>query len=184
MITRLVGVAEINRPPPNNHNAPILFYNDIDKYNENLLLEDTLKVKKEKLDTKNLAEDCKKNLIQKKQIVFPIKTRDHLAKYVVWNEDYPLNYVYNAELIIVTVINYEVVNPEFLFHLLISQDVRTLINRQAEKLTPNRITNAMLENLEVDIPELDIQEKILKELKDVNIKKLEIENKFKKYIKT
>lgn len=178
---RLLGITEVMRSTTTGINLTDyieLNYNDVAEYQENLLLEDTIDIQK----TKQIDSSINKVLVKKGDIIFPIKQKNHTPKFVNWSEDIDVNYRYNGEIIIVRVIA-DIVNKKFLYFALNSPDVKDFINELASHLTPNRITCEMIGNLEIDLPELSIQNQIIEELEKLNTEKIKIENQFKEYIK-
>lgn len=178
---RMLGIAEVTRSTATRINPSDyieLNYNDVAEYQENLLLEDTIDTQK----AKQINSSLDKVLVKKGDIIFPIKQKKHTPKFVNWSEDKDFNYIYNGEVVIVRAIT-DIVNKKFLFLALNSSDVKEYINEQASHLTPNRITCEMIGNLEIDLPELSIQNQIIEELEKINVEKIKIENQFKEYIK-
>ncbi len=180
---RLWGIADIFRGANTNNEIliyPMLSYNDVKEYKDNLLLDDTIDVKAN-FSNSNLPDINNKVVVQKGDIIFPMKRRDHTPKFVNWVGNDNLKYIYNNDVEIVRPITH-IVDPQFLFWILNTTTIKNSINEQAEKLRPNRLTNAMLGNLEIDVPDPETQEKIIKELEEINIKKLQIEKQFEEYV--
>lgn len=120
--------------------------------------------------------------VRKGDIIFPIKRQDHSCKYINWdNENIVSNYVYNSEIICIRTINNNV-NSKFLFFIFNTKEIQDIINSQAIKLKPNRITNDIIGNLEINLPDIEEQNKIVAELEDIARKKAEIDNKLKEYV--
>lgn len=177
---RVLGIAEVIRSTATGINLSDymeLNYNDVSEYQENLLLEETIDIQK----AKQIDSSINKVLVKKGDIIFPIKQKKHTPKFVNWSEEIDVNYIYNGEVIIVRPIT-NIVNKKFLFFVLNSSSVKDFINEQASHLTPNRITCEMIGNLEIDLPDLSIQNQMIEELERLNAEKVKIENKFKEYI--
>lgn len=177
---RLVGIAEVFRSTVTGINLSdyqVLNYNDVDEYQENLLLEETIDIQ----GAKQIDPSVNKVLVKKGDIIFPIKQKKHTPRYVSWSEKMDVNYIYNAEVIIVRPIT-DIVNKKFLFFALNSSNVKDYINEQASYLTPNRITCEMIGNLEIELPELTLQNQMVADLERLNAEKVKIEDQFKEYI--
>ena len=82
----------------------ILEYNDINSYNDTLTLEDT--INKELMKEKesiyiDLGKKYKQGFIQKKDIIIPMTHMDYKPKFIDWNSNEHLNYIYYSKLIVI-----------------------------------------------------------------------------------
>lgn len=176
---------KINTDEKNVSEAVILNYDNISSYTENLLLKDTIdftcydNANKVYVD---LNKKFKNVLIRPNDIVFPVKLKQHVARFVeLKNTKSMKNMLYSNDLLIVRP-DKEKVCPKFLFLMLSTKYVKDKLDRDSINYRPHRITCEIINELEVLLPSREEQEKIVKQLEKINSKKALIEEEFEDLI--
>lgn len=177
---------KINAEEENVSEAVILNYDNISSYTENLSLKDTIdftcydNANKVYVD---LNKKFKNVLIRPNDCVFPVKLKQHVARFVEFKNTKSIKkFIYSNELLIVRP-DEEKVCPKFLFLMLSTKYVKDKLDRDSINCTPHRITVEMINELEVELPSRDEQEKIVKQLETINYKKAQLEKGFEDLIK-
>ena len=179
---------KINAEEGNVSEAVILNYDNISSYTENLLLKDTIdftcydNANKVYVDLKKKSKNV---LIRPNDIVIPVKMKQHQARFVSFrNTKSTKNLIYSNDLLVVRPDETKV-SARFLFLLLSSKYVQEKLDEQAitKNGNPHRITVEMINELEVELPSRDEQEKIVKQLETINYKKAQLEKGFEDLIK-
>ena len=160
----------------------ILEYNDINSYNDTLTLEDT--INKELMKEKesiyiDLGKKYKQGFIQKKDIIIPMTHMDYKPKFIDWNSNEHLNYIYYSKLIVIRP-NTDLVIPEYLFFKLNSKSVREYFRKNSKEGNKHRLVCKTVQDLRIEIPTIEEQNKILDKVKKVDLEKQEIREFFDK----
>ena len=133
----------------------------------------------------DLKKKFKNVLIRPNDIVIPVKMKQHQARFVSFrNTKSTKNLIYSNDLLVVRPDETKV-SARFLFLLLSSKYVQEKLDEQAitKNGNPHRITVEMINELEVELPSRDEQEKIVKQLEKINYKKAQLEKEFEDLIK-
>lgn len=179
---------KINADEKNVSEAVILNYDNISSYTENLLLKDTIdftcydNANKVYVD---LKKKFKNVLIRPNDIVIPVKMKQHQARFVSFRNTKSIkNMVYSNDLLIVRP-DEKKVSARFLFLMLSTKHVQERLEKLSidSNCNPHRITVEMINELEVELPSRDEQEKIVKQLEKINYKKAQLEKGFEDLIK-
>lgn len=160
----------------------ILEYNDINSYNDTLTLEDT--INKELMKEKesiyiDLGKKYKQGFIQKKDIIIPMTHMEYKPKFIDWNSNEHLNYIYYSKLIVIRP-NTDLVIPEYLFFKLNSKSVREYFRKNSKEGNKHRLVCKTVQDLRIEIPTIEEQNKILDKVKKVDLEKQEIREFFDK----
>ena len=183
--TKLYGIVELVRGISENEKITkdkMIGYSDICEYKNNYTLDNTI-IDKKMLDkfTKTEVKKLEKINVHKGDIILPIKKHDHTPKYVNWISKFDgTDYVYNSDILCIR--SSKTINSKFLFYILSTDEMKEYIDQKARNLKPNRINNDMIGNIEIEVPTLEEQEKIIKGLDEVALKRTELENQIKKYM--
>lgn len=179
---------KINAEEGNVSEAVILNYDNISSYTENLLLKDTIdftcydNANKVYVD---LNKKFKNVLIRPNDCVLPVKLKQHVARFVSFKNTKSIkNMVYSNDLLVVRP-DEKKVSARFLFLILCTKHVQERLQKLSSdsKCNPHRITVEMINELEVELPSRDEQEKILRQLEKINYKKVQLEKGFENLIK-
>lgn len=115
----------------------------------------------------------------------PAKLIHHKPKFIDYDMS-NMKFVYSFELFIIRVADIEEIEPKFLYYLFNSDSMSEYLDEKAKEYNKgksgnfNRITAKMLEEIEITVPPLQEQKKIVKEIERINNLKMEIENTFQK----
>lgn len=179
---------KINAEEGNVSEAVILNYDNISSYTENLLLKDTIdftcydNANKVYVD---LNKKFKNVLIRTNDIVIPVKMKQHVARFVSFKNTKSIkNMLYSNDLLVVRP-DEKKVSARFLFLILCTKSVQERLEKQSidSKCNPHRITVEMINELEVELPSREEQERILRNLEKINYKKAQLEKGFEDLIK-
>lgn len=187
---------KINAEEGNVSEAVILNYDNISSYTENLLLKDTIdftcydNANKVYVD---LNKKFKNVLIRPNDIVIPVKMKQHQARFVSFRNTKSIKkMIYSNDLLVVRPDETKI-SARFLFLMLSTKHVQERLDKHVQerlkkqsgnsKDNPHRITVEMINELEVELPSRDEQEKILRQLEKINYKKAQLEKGFENLIK-
>lgn len=160
----------------------ILNYDDI---TTNLSLKNTINNDFKNLVSINANKKYKDIQAQNSDIIVPAKLIHHKPKFIDYDMS-NMKFVYSFELFIIRVADIEEIEPKFLYYLFNSDSMSEYLDEKAKEYNKgksgnfNRITAKMLEEIEITVPPLQEQKKIVKEIERINNLKIEIENTFQK----
>lgn len=129
----------------------------------------------------SFSKKIKGSLIQKEDLLVPIKKKNHKCLYVNWSDDSrPMNFIYNTETLIIRV-DRSIILPQFMYYLLNTKNILDYINEKANKKTPNRVTCEFMNSLKLEVPPIEEQEKILQAIQKLNMERQKIEEQLNDY---
>lgn len=150
---------------------------------DNTIKKDFSQIDESEIMNVNLNKKIKGSLIQKEDLIIPIKQKNHKCMYINWsNDSKQMNFLYNTETLIIRV-DRNIIFPKFMYYLLNTENILNYINEKAEKKTPNRVTSEFINSLELEIPPIEEQEKILMSIDRINRERQKIEDQLNDYEK-
>lgn len=175
----------INANEENISEAVVVNYDDVLSYTEQLTLENTFEIdyynNVEKIYV-DLKRKFKNTLIKSNDLIFPVKLKIHQIKLMSFsNYNLKGNFIYSNDLLIVRP-DENKVNAKFLFYILNTKYIREKLDVEALNYKPHRITCEMVGNLEIQLPTMEEQEKIVNKLQKINYEKMQLEKDFNNFI--
>ena len=104
---------------------------------------------------------------------------EYKPKFIDWNSNEHLNYIYYSKLIVIRP-NTDLVIPEYLFFKLNSKSVREYFRKNSKEGNKHRLVCKTVQDLRIEIPTIEEQNKILDKVKKVDLEKQEIREFFDK----
>lgn len=180
-ISRGMGVKPEERIKPQNiQDVEEMYevgYTDLLSYNDDLTLSNTINIESVEKDKKvyiNLNNKQKQGIIQKKDIIIPITNVTFEPRFVMWEGDKTLNYIYHQKQIIIRP-NPTKIIPEYLFFILNSNTVRNYWREHSKEGNNKfRLVCKTVMNLEIEVPSIEEQKKIVERTINNNKEQLEI----------
>ncbi|MFR8233212.1 MAG: restriction endonuclease subunit S [Clostridia bacterium] len=153
----------------------ILRYANVDLYSENLLLENTIKANENFEEVYiDLYGKYANSIVQSQELILPVNSKNKLAKFINRSANFE-NLIYSNEIIYLKV-NRDKIEPKFLYFILTLPE---MVNKLSEE---KKLKCETVEEIEFELPDKNEQQKVVKQLEKVNLKRLEIENYLKKMI--
>lgn len=160
--------------------AKILSYSDL--YDFNYRYQNTIKPEEKKIYKNgkqiikersevyiNLYKRYKHSRPQRFDVVLPLKSSIFIPRMVYWeNENDDPHLIYSNDTIWLRRETSRIL-PDFIFIIMNSVKVRKLLDNEAEKNTPRRISCGMIEKIMIDLPSVEQQREIIKIISKNNL---------------
>lgn len=153
-----------------------LGYTDLLLKEQNPLLNSTIKfdnMLKREAKKINMSNKYKQTFIEKHDIVLPVSNVDFDPKYVNWEGEEKLRFIYHQKMFILRP-KYNKILPKFLLYLLDSESTREYF-REGPRY---RITAKMINELQVEVPDLLTQKQIVERIEKLNIEEQKLRDYF------
>lgn len=156
----------------------ILGYTNIYTYQNKLNLSNTINVKAVEENDKvyvNLNQKYKNCIPKKEDILLPITNVDFEPRFVNWDGDNKLNYIYHQKLILLRA-DITQIYPKFLFYILNTNHIRNYWREHSQDGEKYRLTCTTVGKLVIDVPSLEEQKSIVERTDRLNQTIIEMNN--------
>lgn len=157
-----------------------LGYMDILFKEQNPLLNSTINfdnMLKKKFGKINLENKYNNPLIQKHDVILPVSNIDFEPKYINWEGNENLKFIYQQKQFILRPKHNRIL-PKFLLYLLDTEDVKDYFRKVGKEGERYRITAKMINELQVEVPNLETQKEIVARLEIKNREEQNLRNYF------
>lgn len=156
----------------------LLKYPQVYSYNKVPTLSNTINFTDVENDEKvyvNLSNKFKNSIIQKNDILLPVTNVDFEPKFITWEDDKRLDYIYHQKLILLRP-NVSQILPQYLFFILNTDYVREYWRQNSKDGERYRLVCKTVEQFEIDVPSMEEQKAIVERTIKNNIERVEINN--------